>query len=53
MKKDTDQVRNAEREASIMLNHAVALSQAANSGTAPTILHTTNTIINIKLFIIE
>lgn len=33
MKKDTDQVRNAEREASIMLNHAIALSQAANSGT--------------------
>lgn len=31
MTKNTDQVRNAEREASIMLNHAVALSQAANS----------------------
>ena len=33
MTKNTDQVRNAEREASIMLNHAVALSQAATSGT--------------------
>lgn len=33
MTKNTDQVRNAEREALIMLNHAVALSQAATSGT--------------------
>lgn len=33
MKKNTNQVTNAEEEASIMLNHAVALSRAANSGT--------------------
>ncbi len=31
MKKTTDQVKNAEREASILLNHAVELSQAAAS----------------------
>ena len=33
MKKNTNQVTNAVEEASIMLNHAVALSRAANSGT--------------------
>ena len=33
MKTNTNQVTNAEEEASIMLNHAVALSRAANSGT--------------------
>lgn len=33
MKKNTNQVTNAEEEASIMLNHAVALSRAANTGT--------------------
>ena len=30
MKKTTDQVKNAEEEASILLNHAVALSHAAS-----------------------
>ena len=33
MKKNTNQVTNAEAEASIMLNHAVSLSRAASSGT--------------------
>ena len=33
MKKNTNQVTNAEEEASIMLNHAVSLSRAASSGT--------------------
>ena len=33
MKTNTNQVTNAEEEASIMLNHAVALSKAANTGT--------------------
>ncbi len=32
MKKNTNQVTNAEEEASIMLNHAVSLSRAASSG---------------------
>lgn len=32
MKKTTDQVKNAENEASILLNHAVALSHAAAAG---------------------
>lgn len=33
MKKNTNQVSNAEEEASIMLSHAVSLSQASNNGT--------------------
>lgn len=33
MKKNTNQVTNAEEEASIMLSHAVSLSRAASSGT--------------------